>query len=268
MFRFATWNVGHAVQTRKPFAHQWNWFTDNVGADLVVLTEAKPDYSSCGDGWSFVYKDGGIGGRRRWGTSIGAYEHTLRDVTNGVGGRNGFAIEHHYPGYVTIADLVDDEDDSTLCTVVGIHAPLLDRDGNKLKWGGESVDVIMEDLAGLISSRRGEMLIIAGDLNIHPGHVPPSLYENFIDVIEATADLREPLPGCVNCGLGEGCGHLWTHRNGKTQNAAVQNIDYVFISEALGEVLTGAGGGDFTFPEIWEYSDHAPVVVDFSDDVE
>jgi exonuclease III len=68
--------------------------------------------------------------------------------------------------------------------------------------------------------------------------------------------------------LGEGCGHLWTHRNGKTQNAAVQNIDYVFISEALGEVLTGAGGGDFTFPEIWEYSDHAPVVVDFSDDVE
>jgi exonuclease III len=266
MFRFATWNVGHAVHSRQPFEQQWDWFTDNVGADVVVLTEAKPDYSQCGDGWSFVHKEGGIGGRRRWGTSIGAYDLTLRDVTNGVPGKGGFSIEHHYPGYVTIADLVDEEDGSPLITIVGVHAPLLDRNGNKLKWGGESVDVILEDLEGLIHSERGEMLIIAGDLNVHPAHIPPALYENFIDVVEASASSREPLIGCVNCGMGDECGHLWTHRNGNSPNAAVQNIDYVFISEALGEIVVGVGGGDETFPEIWEYSDHSPVMVEFGED--
>jgi exonuclease III len=186
-------------------------------------------------------------------------------VTNGVPGRNGFSIEHHYPGYVTIADLVD-EDDEVLMTIVGVHAPLIGRDGQKLKWGGESVDVIMEDLADLIDSPRGEMLVIAGDLNIHPNHVPPSLYERFIDVVEASADIRDLLPGCVNCGMGNECGHLWTHRNGNSPNAAVQNIDYIFVSEGLADGVYAVGGGSGDFPEVWGISDHAPVIVDFGDD--
>ena len=268
MLRIATWNLGHAVQPKKPFAAQWEWFNGNVGADLVVFTEAKPDFSVCGPDWSFAFKEDGIGPRRRWGTAVGCFGMPLRDVTNGVSGRGGFKIEHHYPGYVTIADVLDDEDDSVLTTVVGIHAPLLDRNGNKLKWGIESVEVIMEDLQGLIDSERGENLIIAGDLNVHPLHVPPLLYDNFVDVVEATADFRDPLPGCMNCGMGEECGHLWTHRNTGGPNPSAQNLDYLFVTESMLEIISSVGGGDTTFPEVWEYSDHAPVVADFGDDEE
>jgi exonuclease III len=269
MFRVATWNVGHAVAPKMPFAQQWEWFEREVEADIVILTETKPDFSVCGPDWSFVYREGGIGGRRRWGTAIGAYGDQLRDVTNGVPGRGGFKVNHTYPGYVSIADLVDEENDGeTLLTIVGIHAPLLDREGNKVKWGGESIEVIMEDLQGLINSDRGEMLIIAGDLNVHPLHVPPSLYENFLDVVEASADIREPLEGCVNCGMGDECGHLWTHRNGSSPNAAVQNIDYIFISEGVAEMLKAIGGGSGDFPDVWDISDHAPVIADFGADDE
>ena len=110
------------------------------------------------------------------------------------------------------------------------------------------------------------MLLIAGDLNVHPAHIPQSLFENFVDVIEVTASVRDPLLGCTNCGLGDECGHLWTHRNGNSPNAAVQNIDYIFVSEALAEILSAAGGGSEVFPEVWEYSDHAPVIAEFGPD--
>ena len=262
MFRIATWNLGHAVSQRKPFGQQWDWFIENVDPDIVVLTEAKPDFAHCESEWTFVYKDGGIGGRRRWGTAIGSRGGHLRDVTNGVSGKGGFKVDHHYPGYVSIADLVDDNE-SVVMTIVGVHAPLQNRAGEKVKWGGESIEVIMEDLEGLIRSQRGDMLIIAGDFNVHPAHVPPSLYDQFVDVIEVTYDTREPLDGCTNCGLGELCGHLWTHRNGNSPNAAVQNIDYIYSSEPLAAILDAAGGGSDLFPDVWSYSDHAPVIADF-----
>lgn len=267
MFRVATWNVGHAVNPTATFPVQWDWFERNVGAHVVVLTEAKPDFTICDPHWSFVYKEGGIGGRRRWGTAIGAYGMDLRDVTNGVPGKGGFKITHSYPGYVTIADLLVDEDEPVF-TIVGVHAPLLDRNGNKLNAGIESLDVIMEDLQGLIDSDRGEALIIAGDLNMHPIHVPPSLYDRFVDVVEETAHVRGPLEGCVNCSLGADCGHLWTHRNKGGKNPSVQNLDYIFVSETLAEMMVAVGGGDETFPEVWDYSDHAPVIVDFDADEE
>ena len=127
------------------------------------------------------------------------------------------------------------------------------------------MEVIMEDLQGLIKSSRGEQLIIAGDFNVHPIHIPPALYENFVDVVEASADIREPLPGCVNCGMGDQCGHLWTHRNGNGPNASVQNIDYIFVSDGLLGDLSAVGGGCGDFPDIWDISDHAPVIADFGD---
>jgi len=264
VFRVATWNLGHAVHSKKPFRQQWEWFEENVTANLVVFSEAKPDFSLCGSEWSFVFKEGGIGGRRRWGTAIGSYGLDLRDVTNGVSGRQGFKIEHRFPGYVSIADVLD-ENELPVLTVVGIHAPLVDLSGKKIKRGDEALGAIMEDLQDLFRSERGESLIIAGDLNVHPFYVPPSLYEDFVDLVEATAESRDPLPGCVNCGMGSECGHLWTHRNTGGKNPTVQNLDYIFVSESLMDDLFAVVGGDLAYPDVWDYSDHAPVVADFGD---
>lgn len=267
MLRFATWNVGHAVASRKPFPEQWEWFEENVGAQLVVLTEARDKFDACDDGWSFVRRAGGIGGRRPWGTAIGSFGGSLVDVTDGVEGNGGFSVDHTWPGYVTIADLVDDEEDNeVLLTIVGVHAPLLGVDGRKLKSGEESVPQILRDLEGLFDSDRGQSLIIAGDFNLHPRWMPESIYERFIDVIEETSEVRDGLVGCVGCSMGDDCGHIWTHRNGNSPNAAAQNIDYVFISEGLADLVSGAGGGPDVFPEIWTISDHAPVIVDFDRD--
>jgi exonuclease III len=56
---------------------------------------------------------------------------------------------------------------------------------------------------------------------------------------------------------------MWTHKNGNSDNAAVQNIDYVFIAPKLAGVCVDVYGGEADIEGIWEVSDHAPVVVEF-----
>jgi endonuclease/exonuclease/phosphatase family metal-dependent hydrolase len=260
--RVATWNIKQAVAPKKPLPHLWQWMEDSIDADIVVLTEAKVPNEGVPTGWSAVWKPDGIGSRRRWGTVIAARDgYELVDVTNGAKDRGGFSVTHPWPGAVTIVDVMNDGE--YLATVVGIYAITLDMDGNSIGSGAVSVPAILASLEKLYLSERGEKLVIAGDFNLWPFHMPNFLYENFIDVVSGTADLREPLTGCSGCDVApEECGHMWTHKNGNSPNAAVQNLDYIFISEHFEANVIDVFGGVADFPDAWDVSDHAPLVLE------
>jgi hypothetical protein len=232
----------------------------SVDPHLIVLTEVKPRFDDVSSEWQFVSRK--VGGRRPWGTTIGARLLSIRDVTDGTTGRHPFSITHPWPGYVSIAEVWGDGDDpdDDVITVVGIHAPLRGRDGTDRGNGCEALDMIIESLAPIFDSPRSEALIIAGDFNLLPADMPEILYDRFVDIVEATGEWRDPLPGCTGCSAGAHCGHLWTHRNGSSPQAAAQNIDYIFVSEGLLELPLDVRGGSQSYPDVWEVSDHAPVV--------
>lgn len=260
--RIATWNMKQAIAPKKPLAELWQWMDDTIDPDVVVLTEAKVPADGVPDGWNAVWKEDGIGPYRRWGTVIAARDDVeLRDVTYGVPGADGFSVSHVWPGAVSIVDVVVDGD--IVLTVVGLYAITVDLDGNSIGNGMVSVPAILTSLEDLFSSPRGNRLVIAGDFNLFPQDMPDFLYDNFIDVVAGTSDLRGPLDGCTGCDVApDDCGHMWTHKNGNSPNAAVMNIDYIFASNSFENSVLDVYGGVADFKDAWDVSDHAPVVLE------
>ncbi|MFN5600856.1 MAG: hypothetical protein ACK48T_01885, partial [Acidimicrobiaceae bacterium] len=68
MMRIATWNMKQAVAPKKPLAELWKWMEESVDPDVIVLTEAKGPADGVPAGWTAVWRQGGIGPRRTWGT--------------------------------------------------------------------------------------------------------------------------------------------------------------------------------------------------------
>jgi len=58
----------------------WAWMESNINPDVVVLTEAKEPEGGIPTGWTAVWKPGGIGPKRRWGTIVAAKDAELRTV--------------------------------------------------------------------------------------------------------------------------------------------------------------------------------------------
>ena len=61
-----------------------------------------------------------------------------------------------------------------------------------------------------------------------------------------------------------GGSRIWTHKNGNSPNAARQELDFIFATDELADEVSAVGGGIDDFPDAWDVSDHAPVVVDFN----
>jgi exonuclease III len=266
--KFATWNTQGTFTYDPKIATQWKWLEETVEADVAVLTEAKIPGDGVPAGWNAFYKPGGVGTRRPWGTIVAARNYEIRDITNGVSGLRGFKVNHTWPGTVTIADIMVKGE--LYATVAGVYGIGLDLDGQKLGSGWESVPTIFDDLRHLFSSRRGKRLIIAGDFNLWPEDMNEFQPKKMINVVEFTASARPRLVGCSGCSMGDDCGHMWTHRNGKKPGAKVQHLDHIYISKDLVGDIVSVIGGIADFPSImnaageWELSDHAPVVVEFA----
>lgn len=266
--KLATWNTKGFNTGGAKILAQWNWLEMTVGADVAVLTEAKVPVDGVPAGWNAFYKPGGVDKKRPWGTIVAARNYEIRDITNGVSGLRGFKVNHTWPGTVTIADIM--VKGKLYATVVGVYGITLDLDGNSNGTGWESVPTIFDDLRDLFSSRRGKRLIIAGDFNLWPEDMNHYQPKKMINVVELTASTRPRLVGCSGCSMGDDCGHMWTHRNGKKPGAKVQHLDNIYVSKDLVGDIVSVIGGIADFPSImnaageWELSDHAPVVVEFA----
>jgi exonuclease III len=187
-------------------------------------------------------------------------------------------LEFPWPAAVQVCDIV--KGDEVWGTVAGLYAVTKNKRGEKTGSGAYSFPENLSRLNPLMSSSRGERMIVAGDFNLWPGQVKPEIRgSGLVDLVEATAGTREPLTNCHDCKFFENtrhaskvCGHLWTHRNGarpkpngKPFGGMIQQIDFVLASEQLATSVTRVDGGGQKFPDIWHISDHAPVIVDFAD---
>lgn len=263
MIKVATWNMKQAVAPKKPREDLWKWAEDSIGADLMVLTEANVPETGIPPGWSAQWTPDGIGPRRRWGTVLAARGIELRPLTEVSVKRKTHALSAPWDAVLQIADVMIDG--HRWATLVGMYGLTVDSSGASCGNGDHSVSAIIRTISPLLESDRGDRVIVAGDMNLWPKHASYKFDRlGLIDLIEWTGDERAPLERCANCNGNPGCGHMWTHKNGNSPNAAVQQIDFIFATEELGKELIHVKGGIADFPDSWEVSDHAPVVATFS----
>lgn len=261
--RIATWNIKQAVAPKKPLDELWMWAEDSVEPDVMVFTEAKVPKDGLPEGWTAVWNPGGIDPRRKWGTIIAGRGVELRPVTEVQVAGKTHPLTVEWPAATHVVDVF--KGGEHWGTLVGFYAVTLDESGESCGHGGYSMPRMMEQLGPLFDSDRAERIVLAGDLNLWPTHFG-DYFDQFglYDLIDITSEWREPLERCANCdGEPEGCGHLWTHKNGNSPNAAVQQIDFIFASEALTDEVTDVYGGVGEFEDAWDFSDHAPVVAEF-----
>lgn len=259
--KIATWNIKQAIAPKKPLPELWQWMDSDINPDIIVLTEAKVPKEGVPFGWNAVWKDDGIGPNRRWGTVIAARTgFDLIDISEGASGRGGFSVSHTWPGTVTIVDVM--RSGKYVATVVGIYGITLDLEGNSIGSGEVSVPTILDDLKKFFGSKRSKNLVIVGDFNLTPNRMPDFLFNRFVDVVEETFGERE-LVGCSGCTSNKSpCGHMWTHKNGNKPGARVQHLDYIFVSKKIARNIVEVKGGVADFPDAWDVSDHAPVMLE------
>lgn len=252
-----------AVAPRRPLPELWEWLTDRVAPDVAVLTEARVPKTGLPVGWSAHWLPGGIGPKRTWGTVVAARGLELADVEFVTDTHAAPAVDALWPGTVRVVDALIDG--TYWATIVGIYAITVDEHGASCGHGRYSGPAILRHLAPLFDSPRGKRIIVAGDFNGWPDDLPRRRLDRLglVDLTDHTADKRGVLDGCSGCSRPGRCGHLWTHKNGNSPNAARQQIDFILASRALASELASFSGGIQTYPDAWEMSDHAPVVAEF-----
>ena len=276
--RVATWNLKQAVAPRKSVPELLDWADANIRADVYVFTEAKvpPDIDPS---WSYQWSPEGVYPYKanKWGTVLATKSVDIREVTQVRTRLKSRQLEFEWPAAVQVCDVL--RGGERWATIVGLYAVTRDQRGENIGSGTYSFPRLMAQLEALLESERGDRLILAGDFNLWPGHVSEELKKHgLVDLIEATSSTRPPLENCQDCKFFAGtrrqspkCGHLFTHRNGmkpkpgKKFGGMIQQIDYVVATPKLAKDVQSVFGGESAFPEIWDWSDHAPVVVDFKD---
>ena len=250
MITVATWNMKQAVAPKKPLPELWDWIDDVINPDVIVLTEARVPKEGLPEGWQAIWTPGGIGPRRTWGTIIAARNVDIRPAEFTRNPDNDEDYKSPQPGTLHTADIIIDKE--VWATIVGAYGFMPES-----KNGWDALLGIANECADLILSGN-DRVILAGDFNLWPDHLVPIIEENLglVDVMSFVEDLPE-LEGAV------GGSRIWTHKNGNSPNAARQELDFIFVSEELSDEVTAVGGGIFDFPDSWDVSDHAPVVVDF-----
>ena len=250
MITVATWNMKQAVAPKKPLPELWDWIENSISPDVIVLTEARVPKEGLPEGWQAIWTPGGIGPRRTWGTIIAARNIDIRPAEFTRNSDNDEDYKSPQPGTLHTADIIIDKE--VWATIVGAYGYMPES-----KNGWDALLGIANECADLILSGN-DRVILAGDFNLWPDHLVPIIEENLglVDVLNFVEDLPE-LEGAV------GGSRIWTHKNGNSPNAARQELDFIFVSEELSDEVTAVGGGIFDFPDAWDVSDHAPVVVEF-----
>ena len=246
--RVATWNTKQGVAPRQKEPVLWDWIQDSIGADLIVLTEAKAPKAGFPEGWSGVWTLGGVGKKRPWGTVVaGKGLHFQECEFKRRKSKND--EDRPLPATSFAVDVF--REDEFLLRIYGHYGLMLEQmDGFDALIGATN------ELNDIIREHGPERLIFAGDFNDWPNSVR-GWFKN-LDMLSVT-DLRKEFPVLKDPVEGT---RIWTHKNGaKHTDGARQELDFIFISKDLKRKVVEIKGGVHDFPDAWEMSDHAPVVV-------
>jgi hypothetical protein len=260
--RIATWNIKQ-IAPRKPLEERMQWLERNVAPDIAVLTEADLKVPQIRPLWSFTGRPTALAKGQNFSTFNISPEFILTPVESAKVRFRTHQLDRWYPGIFTAADI--SIHGKHWGTLVGMYAVTRDPDGTKIGSGQNSIYPLIDDLEKIVKSGR-KNIIAAGDLNLLPADIS-GLFEEIglVDLLFETSPQRSPLPGCSGCGLGSECGHLWTHKNGNADRGGKpQQLDYIFCSKDLFDSLKSVWGGVDAFDDVLQYSDHAPVIADFS----
>jgi exonuclease III len=270
--RIATWNLMQAMKPKKAPTFLWNWAEEHIQPDVMVFTEARISKEHVEDGWSALWEPAGIYPHipRSWGTVIASPTCELIPVNYATRRLRKTQLEFKWPGAIQVADIISQGE--RWATIVGLYGVLRNLDGQKALNAVTSMRHFMGQLEPLLHSRSGDRVLIAGDFNVWPFMAADLIGDyGLTDLVEHTGNERSPLDDCANCNYlidqgrppVEKCGHLWTHRNEGGPNPTKQQIDFIFATNELVGELKSVSGGVADFPDVWEVSDHAPVIADF-----
>jgi len=248
-FRIATWNTKQGVAPRQREPELWKWIQESIDPDLIVLTEAKVPRAGLPKDWSAIWAPGGVGNRRPWGTVIAG--RNLELVKTDFKRRKTKSEENQpNPATTFCVDVL--REGELLLRVLGHYGLMLD-DMNGLA----ALRLLHRELEDVVSEYGDKKLVVAGDFNIWPDYVVGT-FESI--GMTSVTDLRKSFPALRNPESGS---RIWTHKNGpKASDGMRQELDFIFISKDLKKKFVSTKGGVGDFPDAWEMSDHAPVVVD------
>jgi exonuclease III len=260
--RIATWNM-KAVAPRQKLDIRREWLSQRVQPDITVLTEADLRAAREWNDWTIFGRREGLSDRQKYTTLIASADADLVQLESVKVGRRTYELDKWWPGTLVAADIR--RDGNYWATLIGVYGVTQRHDGTRLGGGFESIPSLLDDIERICDSGR-DRVILAGDFNLLPFHLPiVELFEmGLMNVTDGTAEERFPLEGCSGCYDDDICGHFWTHKNGKAEgNGKVQQLDWIYTTEALVDEFIEVRGGLVDFPEAWDYSDHAPIYADF-----
>jgi endonuclease/exonuclease/phosphatase (EEP) superfamily protein YafD len=274
--KIATWNLKYAVAPRAKTLDLLSWAEANIAADAYAFTESNMP-ADLGAEWNVLWNSNGVhtGVTRKWGTTLASTKVKLVPVEEVKVGFRSHKLRFEWPAAVQVADIV--QDGNVWGTLVGLYGVTRDGADENTGNGTYSVPKLLKQLKPLFDSPRGKRVVVAGDFNLWPGDVQRFARKyGLIDLVEHTASTRQPLENCWNCKyfpeyrrVSPTCGHLFTHRNGpkpkpgKKFGGMIQQIDYIWASPELAKRVVRVHGGHQSFPDIWDLSDHAPVIAEF-----
>jgi len=227
----------------------WRWAEENIGADIYVFTEAKIPKSGVPTDWQAIYEKGGVGPRRPWGTVIASKRIDIRklDLPKNVANDDEFEEPHQATTLIVEAAIGGEP----WATIVGTYGLMLDS-----KSGFAEIErILWKTLDALAASEIP--VVVAGDFNLHPNDVRPLFAElNMTDVLSVKGDFPVRIDGVNGT-------RVWTHRNTDNPGAAVQELDFIFVTDELITDLLAVRAGIEDFFTAFEVSDHAPVLSTF-----
>ena len=248
-FKIATWNTKQGVAPRQKEPTLWKWIQETIDSDLIVLTEAKVPKVGLPKNWNGVWVPGGVGNRRPFGTVIAGNQVELRK-TDFRRRRTKSTENRPNPATTFCVDVL--RDGELLFRVLGHYGLMLgDKDGL------DALHVLHKEIDDIIGEHGDKRLIVAGDFNLWPN----SVVRHFDDIgMTSVTDLRKSFPTLRDPQHGS---RIWTHKNGaKASDGARQELDFIFLSKDLKNKFLSTKGGVGDFPDAWDMSDHAPIVVD------
>lgn len=260
MTRIISWNMSHWLRSPEERSAAWGYLRA-LAPDFVLLQEAVPP-EDLGPAHC-VYRPGGIGGYRPWGSAVISFSHPIKEVVEVTSphGKQPAQLHETFPGSVAIATC---ESGLTLISIYSVIE------------NGYAITTLqrqLSDLTPLFDTALGRRVVLAGDLNVTTQFEEPhrSRHRNALERLEAfglgdALDLerpaRGPLGGC-SCGC-DPCRHVRTQRHLKSE-FPWQN-DYFFVSRSLQPRVKACQAMDCGEPDPWSFSDHCPLILELMSD--
>ena len=272
----ATWNLHHGVDHRPAsMAATWGHLRDVVRPTVALIQEADgvplaPD--------RFTAVRAGDLGRRGYETAVVAYAGKLQPLTDAVSRYSkrktslpiGPTILPSHA--VALVELPHAEP----FVAVSLYGRIVGQ-----VYSQTSILHALADLMPLIDAPRyGKRIVVGGDLNVFNNgpRVDAASRDRWAVIFELFRSLglvnllekrrvaerragRSPMPGCL-CGMGDACYHVetWRARHGVP---GVWCLDYMFATQEMVDRMTGPVEILGERPEVWDLSDHRPLVASF-----